>query len=43
MIAEADAPLRWLHEADTLNGGEVIPGFACAVSEIFEGIARESS
>jgi Uma2 family endonuclease len=42
MIAEADAPLRWLHEADTLNGGEVIPGFACAVSEIFEGIAPES-
>jgi Uma2 family endonuclease len=42
MIAAANAPLRWLHEADTLDGGDVIPGFRCGVSEIFVGIAREA-
>jgi Uma2 family endonuclease len=35
-----NAPVRWLHEGDTLDGGEAIPGFSCVVSEIFEGIAR---
>jgi Uma2 family endonuclease len=42
MIVSADAPVRWLREGDTLDGGGVIPGFACAVSDIFEGIARDS-
>ena len=37
----ADEPVRWLSEGDTLDGGRVVPGFACAVAEIFEGIARE--
>ena len=41
MIVSADAPVRWLREGDTLDGGGVIPGFACAVSDIFEGIARD--
>ena len=41
MIVPGDAPVRWLHEGDALDGGEVIPGFTCPVSEIFEGIARE--
>ena len=41
MIVSADAPVRWLHEGDTLDGGSVVPGFVCAVSDIFEGIARE--
>ena len=40
MIIPSDAPVRWLHKGDTLDGGEVIPGFTCPVSEIFEGIAR---
>jgi len=40
MIVSADAPVRWLREGDTLDGGGVIPGFTCAVSDIFEGIAR---
>lgn len=40
MIVAADAPVRWLREGDTLDGGAVIPGFACAVADIFEGIAR---
>jgi Uma2 family endonuclease len=43
MIVSADAPVRWLHEGDTLDGASVVPGFVCAVSDIFEGIARESS
>ncbi|HEX4682045.1 MAG TPA: Uma2 family endonuclease [Gemmatimonadaceae bacterium] len=42
MIVAANAPLQWLHEADTLDGSDVIRGFACAVSDIFEGIARSS-
>ena len=40
MIVASDSPVRWLHETDTLDGGEVIPGFLCGVAEIFEGIAR---
>jgi Uma2 family endonuclease len=40
MIVATNAPVRWLREGDMLDGGEVIPGFACAVAEIFEGIAR---
>jgi len=42
MIVAADAPVRWLREADTLDGGTVVPGFTCPVSEIFEGIARDT-
>lgn len=41
MTIATDAPVRWLSEGDTLDGGTVIPGFTCAVAEIFEGIARE--
>ena len=41
MVVASDAPVRWLHEHDTLDGAEVIPGFACGVSAIFEGIARD--
>jgi Uma2 family endonuclease len=40
MIIASDAPVHWLHEGDTLNGGDVIPGFSCRVAELFEGIAR---
>jgi Uma2 family endonuclease len=35
-----DAP-HWRHEGDTLDGADVIPGFTCPVSAIFEGIARD--
>lgn len=42
MIVAADAPVRWLREGNALDGGSVIPGFACAVSDIFEGIARDA-
>ena len=40
MIVASDAPVRWLREADTLDGGEVVPGFSCGVAQLFEGIAR---
>ncbi|HUQ83814.1 MAG TPA: Uma2 family endonuclease [Gemmatimonadaceae bacterium] len=43
MIISADAPVRWLREGDTLDGGAVIPGFTCAVADIFSGIARISA
>ena len=42
MVIPGDAPIRWLHEGETLDGGKVILGFSCPVSEIFEGIAREA-
>ncbi|HKO14848.1 MAG TPA: hypothetical protein VJU87_01360 [Gemmatimonadaceae bacterium] len=41
MIVASDAPVRWLGEQDTLDGGGVIPAFSCAVHEVFEGIARD--
>jgi Uma2 family endonuclease len=37
-----DAPVSWLSEGDTLDGGTVVPGFSCPVAEVFEGIAREA-
>ena len=36
----ADAPVSWLEESDTLTGGAVIPGFSCAVADVFDGVAR---
>ena len=42
MIIAADAPVRWLRETDTLDGGTVVTGFTCPVSDIFEGIARDT-
>ena len=40
MLIASDAPVRWLREGDTLDGGPVVPGFTCGVAELFEGIAR---
>lgn len=31
-----DGPAYTLTEADTLDGGDVLPGFSCAVSDIFD-------
>ena len=42
MTIPADAPVSWLAEGDTLDGGTVIPGFSCPVADIFEGIARDA-
>ena len=38
-VYAADAPVRWLREADTLDGGSVLPGFTCPVAELFDGLA----
>jgi Uma2 family endonuclease len=40
MVIARDAPMQLRHESETLDGGEVIAGFSCMVSAIFEGIAR---
>jgi Uma2 family endonuclease len=39
-VVAADAPVRWVHEGETLDGGRVLPAFSCVVSAIFDGIAR---
>ena len=31
-----DGATTMLHEDDTLDGGDVLPGFSCAVSDIFD-------
>jgi Uma2 family endonuclease len=41
MVVGREAPLDLLHESDSLGGGDVIPGFSCAVLAIFDGIARD--
>ena len=43
MIVASDAPVRWLHESHVLDGGDVVSGFSCRVTDIFEGIARNPS
>lgn len=35
------APVRWLREDDTLDGGDVVPDFTMPVAELFDGLARE--
>ncbi len=40
-IVSTDSTELVLQEGDTLNGGRVLPGFSCAVEEIFDGIARD--
>lgn len=39
MIVSGDAPLRWIRADETLDGGDVVPGFRCRVAELFEGLA----
>jgi hypothetical protein len=38
MVIDADAPIPWLRDGDTLDGGLIVQGFACPVSELFSGI-----
>jgi Uma2 family endonuclease len=35
------APTRWLDEGDTLDAGDVMPGFTMPVADLFDGVARE--
>ncbi len=36
----ADRSARLLTENDTLDGGDVVPGFRCAVADLFQGVRR---
>jgi Uma2 family endonuclease len=38
MVIDADAPVRWLRDGDTLDAGRIVQGFTCPVSELFAGI-----
>lgn len=38
-VLTRDEPSRVLHSPDTLDAGDVIPGFSCPVSALFEGLA----
>lgn len=40
-VVAHNAPLKQLHEGDTLSGGDVLPDFSCSVAELFDGIARD--
>ncbi len=42
-VVAADAPVRWLREGDALDGGRVVPGFACPVTALFDGLAPPAS
>jgi Uma2 family endonuclease len=42
-VHDPGRPVRLLAEADTLDGGAVLPGFACPVSSIFVGLRREDA
>jgi len=43
MVVANNSPLHWLREVDSLDGADVVPGFSCCVSELFEGIALLTS
>lgn len=39
-VRSASAPERWLAEDDTLDGGEVLPGFTLSVATLFARLAK---
>ncbi len=41
-VVSTDSTELLLREGETLTGGRVLPDFACAVDEIFDGIARDA-
>lgn len=38
-VITATGPMKWLEESDTLEGADIVPGFSCKVSAVFEGVA----
>ena len=38
-VVTLEGPSRVLRSHDTLDGGDVLPGFSCRASELFEGLA----
>ena len=43
MVMSDDAPVHWLRVGDVLDGGGTVPGFRCAVGELFHGLADNHS
>jgi Uma2 family endonuclease len=39
-IRSASAPERWLREGDTLDGGDILPGFALPAAKLFDRLAN---
>ncbi|MGH7616653.1 MAG: Uma2 family endonuclease, partial [Gemmatimonadaceae bacterium] len=39
VVREADAPERHLSAAETLDGGNVLPGFSLPIAKLFERLA----
>lgn len=40
-VITATSPVRWLSESETLDGANVLPGFSCKVSAVFEGVLHD--
>ncbi len=40
VIRARNAAERRLHESETLDGGDVLPGFTLEISHLFEGLAK---
>lgn len=38
MVITRDRPVRWLRDGDTLDAGSIVPGFACAIADLFAGL-----
>ena len=39
-VLSATAPIHWLREGESLDGGDVVRGFSLPIAALFEGIAR---
>ncbi|GJG87068.1 hypothetical protein tb265_22490 [Gemmatimonadetes bacterium T265] len=40
-VYAADSPTRWFRTGDTLDGGDVVPGFSISVDDLFEDVAAD--
>lgn len=40
-VITATEPARWLADGDVLDGSNVLPGFSCKVTAVFEGVAAD--
>ena len=40
MVVSASAPVHWLRVGDMIDGGVTVPGFRCAIGDLFDGLAE---
>lgn len=40
-VITATSPVRWLSDSEVLDGADVLPGFSCKVSAMFEGVPED--